>query len=275
MLRRCPYILLFGIALFNAFIVDAQSAMPDNVCIGDSRHYSVNSDPGSIYTWWIDGVIQSGFTSNSFIHIWHAQGIYLMEVQEKSANGCPGPVRSGQIIVNPLPSLEASETNVDACCGKGTIDFTFTNVPDGTYSISYDSGAFNNVTVAAGTASVTAPEGIYNNLSITIAGCTSIESANIIIKALNQFKLKIPEAFSPNGDLINDVWTIGNIDDYPKVVITIYNRWGQSLWKSEQGYPHPWDGKSKGVSLPIDSYHYIIDLHNGTKPIVGAITIVK
>jgi gliding motility-associated-like protein len=110
---------------------------------------------------------------------------------------------------------------------------------------------------------------------ITVAGCSSTEAANIILNALQQIKLEIPQAFSPNGDLINDVWNIGKIDAYPKVVITIYNRWGQSLWKSEQGYPHPWDGKSKGVNLPIDSYHYIIDFHNGSKPIVGEITIVR
>ena len=27
--------------------------------------------------------------------------------------------------------------------------------------------------------------------------------------------------------------------------------------------------------LPIDSYHYIIDLHNGSKPIIGNVTIVR
>ena len=37
----------------------------------------------------------------------------------------------------------------------------------------------------------------------------------------------------------------------------------------------PWDGRSKGSLLPIDSYHYIIDLHNGTKPILGTVTIVR
>jgi gliding motility-associated-like protein len=87
--------------------------------------------------------------------------------------------------------------------------------------------------------------------------------------------LTIPEAFSPNSDLINDVWNIGNIKAYPKAEISIYNRWGQSVWRSEQGYPQPWDGKSNGVNLPVDSYHYVIDLHNGSKQIVGVITIVK
>jgi gliding motility-associated-like protein len=57
--------------------------------------------------------------------------------------------------------------------------------------------------------------------------------------------------------------------------VKIFNRWGQSVWRSEKGYPRPWDGTSNGSALPIDSYHYIIDLHNGSKPIIGNVTIVR
>ena len=85
----------------------------------------------------------------------------------------------------------------------------------------------------------------------------------------------IPNAISPNGDLINDEWNIGLIELYPKLEILIFNRWGQAIWRSEKGYPHPWDGTNNGLPLPIDSYHYIINLHNGSKLIIGNVTIVK
>ncbi len=48
-----------------------------------------------------------------------------------------------------------------------------------------------------------------------------------------------------------------------------------AFWISEKGYPQPWDGMSNGKVLPIDSYHYIIDLNNGTKSILGNVTIIK
>ena len=193
MIKRYPYILLFGIVLSGALRVAGQVTMSDNVCIGHLRHYNVDSNPGSTYTWWIDGIVQSGFTTNEFVHTWNNSSTYLLEVQERSPDGCLGHVRSLCVVV-------------------------------------------------------TSP--IYIDLTI-------------------------PEAFSPNSDLINDVWNIGNIEAYPKAEIIIYNRWGQSVWRSEQGYPQPWDGKSNGVNLPVDSYHYVIDLHNGSKQIVGFITIVK
>jgi len=275
MLRKYPYILLFGIVLLGTIRVEGQSTMPDNVCSGQFRHYNVISNPGSTYTWSIDGVVQAGFTSNEFEHIWNISDTYLMEVQERSADGCLGPVKSGQVFVHPLPSLAASGVNSVSQSEDGKIDFTFTDVPDGTYTISYTSGSFTNVIVLGGKATVEAPPGIFNNLSINVSGCMSSASANVVLTDPEQLNLIIPEAFSPNGDLVNDVWNIRNIDLCPNAEVTIYNRWGQSVWKSERGYHQPWDGKSNGINLPIDSYHYVIDLHNRLKPIVGEITIVR
>jgi len=117
------------------------------------------------------------------------------------------------------------------------------------------------------------PEGIYKLTITDLNGCSIRDS--VMVNAQNETCLVIPNAISPNGDLINDVWNIGLKELYPNMEVKIFNRWGESIWKSARGYPDPWDGTSNGRSLPIDSYHYIIDLHNGSKPIVGNITIVR
>jgi len=114
---------------------------------------------------------------------------------------------------------------------------------------------------------------------ISMAGCAGkIQSGKVIVSNVTEpvIKLIIPNAFSPNGDMINDTWVIKNTEIYPKTEITIYNRWGQTVWRSERGYPLQWDGKNnRGLELPVDSYHYIIDLHNGMKVIIGSVTIIK
>lgn len=196
--KRDQYILLIGIiTVLSTFRIAGQLRMPDSVFVGQTRYYHVDPNPGqgSTYTWRIDGVVQTGFNTNEFDHTWIDEGTYTIEVQELSANGCLGPVRSGQVFVRLI----------------GT----------------------------------------------------------------NKICLIIPEAISPNRDLINDVWNIENTDLYPQIEITIYNRWGQALWKSDRGYPIPWDGRSRGEELPVDSYHYIIELNNGSRPIVGTITIIR
>jgi gliding motility-associated-like protein len=116
-------------------------------------------------------------------------------------------------------------------------------------------------------------EGLYV-VTVTDANkCFAKDS--ILMEPLHETCLQIPNAFSPNNDNINDVWNIGKIELYPNAEVTVFNRWGETLFKSTKGYPQPWDGKSNGVSLPIDSYFYIIDLHNGKKVISGSLTIIK
>jgi gliding motility-associated-like protein len=117
------------------------------------------------------------------------------------------------------------------------------------------------------------PAGFYKVKVTDLNGCTKKDS--VIVDAQNETCLVIPNAISPNNDLINDVWNIGLKELYPLMEIKIFNRWGEIVWRSESGYPVPWDGRSNGDSLPMDSYHYIIDLHNGSSPIIGNITIVK
>ena len=104
-------------------------------------------------------------------------------------------------------------------------------------------------------------------------GCSLTDT--VIVKSERDNCLTIPNAISPNGDGINDVWNIDLIDLYPDAEIKIFNRWGELVWASEKGYPQPWNGRSKGRELPVDSYHYIIDLNNGRKVILGHVTIVR
>ncbi len=89
-------------------------------------------------------------------------------------------------------------------------------------------------------------------------------------------KLNPPSGFTPNGDGINDTWLIPGIMEWPNAEVQIYNRWGERVLYMK-GFYKPWEGKSKnGKDLPIGTYYYIIDLHDGrTKPISGPITIIR
>ena len=103
--------------------------------------------------------------------------------------------------------------------------------------------------------------------------CSEIDT--IEVTSVHSQCLEIPTGFSPNGDGINDTWQIGLIELYPDVMIEIFNRWGEMVFRSERGYPNQWDGIYRGRPLPIDSYHYVIDLSDGKGQIVGNVTIVK
>ena len=81
--------------------------------------------------------------------------------------------------------------------------------------------------------------------------------------------LIIPNAFSPDGDGINDKWTIrgGLNKNYPNNKIYIFNRWGVSVYESK-GYLNYWNGSSNNnlsgsssSDLPVGTYFYVLDLN--------------
>jgi gliding motility-associated-like protein len=95
------------------------------------------------------------------------------------------------------------------------------------------------------------------------------------LESLNNHCLVIPNAISPNGDNINDVWNLGFTEIYPEMRVIIINAWGQPIYESEPGYLVPWDGTSNGKLLPIDSYFYRIDLYDGvTEPVTGHVSVI-
>jgi gliding motility-associated-like protein len=98
---------------------------------------------------------------------------------------------------------------------------------------------------------------------------------------VTEFKFLVPNAFSPNGDGINDYFEILGIEYYEGNSITIINRWGNKVYEAKDygisTTPKFWDGRANtGVrvgddELPTGTYYYILELGNGEKPIGGSI----
>jgi len=84
----------------------------------------------------------------------------------------------------------------------------------------------------------------------------------------------VPNTFTPNGDGVNDKWTIKYIENYPNCTVDIFHRWGSKVFSSV-GYGVQWDGRSKGTDLPPGTYYYIINLKNGLSPMAGWVAILK
>ncbi|MBC7401091.1 MAG: gliding motility-associated C-terminal domain-containing protein [Mucilaginibacter sp.] len=84
----------------------------------------------------------------------------------------------------------------------------------------------------------------------------------------------IPNAFTPNGDGINDLWIIKYLDTYTDCTVDVFNRNGQKVFTSI-GYKTAWDGQTNTGELPFGVYYYIIDPKNGRKPVKGYVTIIR
>ena len=115
--------------------------------------------------------------------------------------------------------------------------------------------------------------GVYRVLVQDANYCEVTDTAILVTNALTC--LNIPTAFTPNADGYNDWWEIQGLEYYPDATIQIFNRWGEKIFYSEHYLDQPFDGTYRGVKLPVDSYHFIIELKNGMPPITGNVTILK
>jgi len=77
----------------------------------------------------------------------------------------------------------------------------------------------------------------YRLTALSVAGCPA--SFSVLVEVVEP--VYIPSAFSPNGDGLNDVWTIANIEKFPDCEVSIFNRWGELVFHS-RGYAQPWNG---------------------------------
>ncbi len=214
---------------------------------------------GNVSYNWYDG-------STTNIRTGLAAGSYRLITTD--ANGCTAD--STQQLTEPRPIQVVYYVIKPFCADKpdGAISLTVTGGDD---SGIYEYKWFDNSSESSVTNLI---PGFYTVEVTDKNRCTVKET--IEVKPENESCLIMPEAFTPNEDGINDYWEIINIDLYPKAEVTIYNRWGQSVWTSDKGYVTKWDGNdSRGYKLPLDSYHYAIDLHTGVKILIGTVTVIR
>ncbi len=84
----------------------------------------------------------------------------------------------------------------------------------------------------------------------------------------------VPNAFSPNGDGINDLWNIKALEQFPQCQVNVFGRNGSLVYQS-RGYPKPWDGTYKGAPLPTGIYYYVIHASNDLPVLSGSVTILR
>jgi gliding motility-associated-like protein len=186
------------------------------------------------------------------------------------------------IVYQPAPpTISILSTATGPVCPGTELDFIATAISAGN-SLSYqwqvnglnagaNSATFSSSSLANGdlvTCILTSlgkclidPTAVSNTITVSI----NPASACIIV---------IPNAFTPNGDGVNDIWDISALQGYPECTVNIFNRYGAMVYNSV-GYPKAWDGTYGGSALPVGTYYYIIDLKNGRKKLAGPVTILR
>eukprot|EP01136_Pigoraptor_vietnamica_P008023 Opistho-1_new@2796 len=236
----------------------ATSFAQQNICAGESIELVASG--GTKYTW-------SPATSLSDPNIANpiATPLQTTTYTVTVENGACSDTKN--IIVNVIqkPIVNAGDDQTIIAGQSATLNGNYVGV-NATYSWSPttyldDPTKLNPV--------ATPPTDITYKLTVQ-TNCTTVDD-EIFIKVYP--KIEIANAFTPNGDGINDTWGIPAMSAFEKPKLTVINRNGQKVYESNKA--SQWDGKFNGQDLPVGAYYYTLYLNQDFKRYSGWVFITR
>lgn len=268
-------------------LLDGGSA--PNVCGGRTAPLTASSNGATVYKWYLDGVALTGDGGP----VYNASMVGRYNVQGISDAGCVSPMGGplevfGRCEVNPQADVSLRKTvSAGPYSVQQPVTYTITvtnngpGVADGlvvTDSLSPNlgepagySGAYGGhtlswsiATLAPGdsieltfTIGIEALDNIANTATVTTTSPDPVMANNSATAILyTDAGLFIPNAVSPNGDGKNDRFLIVGLDRYPGSSLTVFNRWGNEVYHSDN-YANDWSG----ANLNDGTYFYILLLN--------------
>ncbi|MFN4006427.1 MAG: gliding motility-associated C-terminal domain-containing protein [Chitinophagaceae bacterium] len=229
--------------------------MPNDTAICDGYVHTIRVNlpaPGTTITWY-DG-------STGVTHTAASQGYY-----RSVANfiGCFN-ADSTLISIKPLPIISLGR------------DTTLCNGFEVTKRVSYPGASYQWNTGAVDSFYTINKQALYW-VEAELNRCTFRDSIQVnFVDCSCDFK--IPNAFSPNGDGINDIFK-PDLKCFPKQYrFSIFNRYGQQVFETRDSQSG-WNGTQGGKNVAVATYYYIVEYYNEalrkTEKYSGSVTLLR
>ncbi len=101
-------------------------------------------------------------------------------------------------------------------------------------------------------------------------------TATVFAKIGNNHDCFVANVITPNGDDINDIFTIPCLYSgiFSNNKLIVFNQWGDSVFEASP-YNNDWSGTYNNEDLPSGTYYYILDLGDETEIIKGFLIIER
>ena len=172
------------------------------------------------------------------------EGVDTLIIEIAGNTGCN---KVTLLIIDYTPMSITVSDSINICSDAGESGQIWANVTDGLppYSYQWNDGSFGDTLMVS-------PPNTFEYIATVYDACgNSIEGE--IIPVWVQCEVKPINVFTPNGDGMNDYFTLFNLDDYPSAAVKIFNRWGKVVYENEN-YQNDWDGGD----LNAGTYYYIV-----------------
>jgi gliding motility-associated-like protein len=236
----------------------------------------LNASAATSYVWYKNGTVITGATTQSYTATEAGRYVVITTNTDNCKSDSSAAVT---VLVNDPPAAPASISGDTLVIAR--YPYTYTATPSAgatSYIWTLPSGWSGTST----TNSINATSGTNSGTISVIAvanGCNSpATTLNVRVKYDN---VTIPDVITPNGDGFNDRWVILRPNGM-KVSVTIFNRWGQQVYKNAD-YRNDWNGTGTGGflgnNLPNGTYFFVVELSgagiNGKDVKKGSLTLKR
>ncbi|MFK7908014.1 MAG: gliding motility-associated C-terminal domain-containing protein, partial [Chitinophagales bacterium] len=276
----CPYstsievnVLEFPIPNFT--LADTRACLGEPILLEFTGSAPNTSDSGFDWSSFDGGDILSGLGDGPYELSWSDSGSKTITLQVTTDDGCTASFEQ-TIDLADISLQVPSSLNISEGDSTEVIAIGNSTMPGLTYTWDDD----ESLSCLDCPNPIASPE-TTTTYTVSIEdeiGCT--ESASVTVNVLIPEPLPqvvITNAFSPNGDGMNDLFR-PLLDEMTVGVKTqIYNRWGEMVFESNDRNAY-WDGTYKDEIVPVGVYVYwmIVDFSNGdSRLFTGNVTVIK
>ncbi len=187
----------------------------------------------------------------------------------KPAPECAGAVATRVAVVALIPTIQLTDSLVTYRGNTLPLTPVYSGNP---VRFQWSPPLYLDDASVPGPSAVSIAGDVTYTLEVTNAtGCTTRDKVHVTVYE----QVWVPEAFSPNGDGLNDVWTLSGIEAFPDARVTVFNRWGEVVYRSDKGYREPFDGTAGGTRLPVGMYPYTLHTVPDRPVLRGNVVIVR
>lgn len=240
----------------------------DTKCDGDATVFTLLNTTNVTSVDWdfgdpvsVDNIVTGTFSPT---HIFSNDTIFNVKYTEHFGTGSWS--YTFPVVINALPAKSFASDSAYIYPGTSLQLYGGDNM----YSYFWQDGSINSSYTAT-------KEGIYTVLIEDMKCCQNMDT--LTVTGIN---LKIPTAFTPNGDNVNDLFrVIGTIDGIVDYSFSVFNKWGQLMWETDD-IIDSWNGKMGSDPAPAGMYSWHMSfnvrgniMNSGKAKMSGVITILK
>jgi|GEM_PF-1537733 len=246
----------------------------DSLCIGESKLQVISTKDKGGFVWSaslgnIEPITPNQSEVNYTANFTPGQDFtpVILTASETSDKGCTGPQNEKTLTIETLPNPQIPR--IENSLNWQSLDnnsYSAIGRPGSTFTWQVENG---QITAGQGSDQITVnwlPDQQPYGLTVTETTPIGCQSQAISQSIAYDKTLFISNVITPNADGDNDLFEIKNLSFYPNSSLSIYNRWGKEVFRTDN-YQNNWQTNEAGT------YFFVLTVEG--KVWKGMVSVVK